>query len=119
MNGVEILSAQEAVAATVFNWSVFWISIGVFLVGMIALAIYVIYDNGHGMDWSILIFCIVVGLVMGCLVGFLFGTLWDEPVEYETHYKVTIDDTVSMNEFLEQYEIIDQEGKIYTVRERQ
>ena len=119
MNGVEILSAQEAVAATAFNWSVFWISVGVFLVGMIALAIYMIYDNGRGMDWSTLIFCIVVGLVGGCLVGFLFGILFDEPIEYETHYKVTIDDSVSMNEFLDKYEILDQEGKIYTVRERE
>jgi len=34
--------------------------------------------------------------------------------EYE--YKVTIDDTVSLNEFNEKYEITDQEGKIYTIR---
>ena len=34
-------------------------------------------------------------------------------------YKVTIDDSVSMNEFLDKYEIIDQEGKIYTVKERE
>lgn len=31
-------------------------------------------------------------------------------------YKVTIDDTVSLNEFNEKYEITDQEGKIYTIR---
>ena len=34
-------------------------------------------------------------------------------------YKVTIDDSVSMNEFLDKYEIIDQEGKIYTVKEKE
>ena len=34
--------------------------------------------------------------------------------EYE--YKVTIDDTVSLTEFTEKYEITDQEGKIYTIR---
>ena len=34
-------------------------------------------------------------------------------------YKVTIDDSVSMNEFLDKYEILDQEGKIYTVKERE
>ena len=33
-------------------------------------------------------------------------------------YKVTIDDSVSMNEFLDKYEILDQEGKIYTVKEK-
>ncbi len=34
-------------------------------------------------------------------------------------YKVTIDDSVSMNEFLDKYEILDQEGKIYTVKEKE
>ena len=28
------------------------------------------------------------------------------------------DDSVSMNEFLDKYEILDQEGKIYTVKEK-
>lgn len=37
-------------------------------------------------------------------------------VEYE--YKVTVDETVSFNEFREQYEVIAQEGQIYTVVER-
>lgn len=34
-------------------------------------------------------------------------------------YKVAIDDSVSINEFLDKYEILDQEGKIYTVKERE
>ena len=37
-------------------------------------------------------------------------------VEYE--YKVTVDETVSFNEFQEQYEVIHQEGQIYTVVEK-
>ena len=34
-------------------------------------------------------------------------------------YKVTIDDPVSTNEVLKKYEILDQEGKICTVKERE
>lgn len=34
--------------------------------------------------------------------------------QYE--YKVTIDDTVSLTEFYEKYEIVDLEGKIYTIK---
>ena len=37
----------------------------------------------------------------------------------ETHYQVIVDDSVSMNEFNERYEIIDQEGQIITVKERE
>lgn len=35
-----------------------------------------------------------------------------------TEYKVIIDDSVKYNEFIEKYEVIDQEDEIYTVRER-
>lgn len=56
------------------------------------------------------------GCVLGAFAG--LGSAKEQlPLEYETHYKVTISDEVSMNEFLSKYEIIDQEGKIYTVRE--
>lgn len=34
-------------------------------------------------------------------------------------YKVTIDDSVPMTEFYQRYEILDQEGKIYTVKEKE
>ena len=33
-------------------------------------------------------------------------------------YKVTASDDVSLNKFIEKYEIIDIEGKIYTIREK-
>lgn len=36
----------------------------------------------------------------------------------ETHYQVIVDDSVSMNEFQSKYEIIEVEGRIYTIRER-
>ena len=34
-------------------------------------------------------------------------------------YQVTIDDSVSMNEFYEKYEIVEVNGKIYTIREKE
>lgn len=34
-------------------------------------------------------------------------------------YKVTVSDEVSFDDFMEKYEIVDQEGSIYTVRERE
>ena len=41
-----------------------------------------------------------------------------KPVEYETHYEVSIDETVNLQEFMEKYEIIETRGLIYTVREK-
>ena len=114
MTGVEILATQEV--ATVFtsncefSWTAFAVVviIGVFIGTISSLA-----------DKSF------VDLVIGCIVGVVFGVIVgvgvgtdNLPTEYETRYKVTISDEVSINDFLERYEIIDTEGKIYTVRER-
>ena len=39
--------------------------------------------------------------------------------EDTTYYQVTIDDSVSMVEFNEKYDIVNIEGKIYTIKERE
>ena len=56
--------------------------------------------------------------IMMLVVAFL-GCLNNTNDINHIEYKVTIDDSVSMNEFLDKYEILDQEGKIYTVKERE
>ena len=64
-----------------------------------------------------------LGFISGVIFGIFFGILATFgsrrlPSTYETQYKITIDDSVSMTEFYEHYEVIDQEGKIFTVREK-
>lgn len=54
-------------------------------------------------------------IVAGALAVILFCNIPEK--KYETRYQVTVDDSVSMNEFQSKYEIIEVEGKIYTVRE--
>jgi hypothetical protein len=60
----------------------------------------------------------ILGIVFGFMFGGMFGAAFGIPVAYENQYKVTITDEVKMNDFIEKYEILDQEGKIYTVKER-
>jgi hypothetical protein len=74
-----------------------------------------IYFNEWGF-WSF-VYPFIIAVIVSGLIGLIpaNATL---PDEYETQYKVTISDEVFMNDFLDRYEIIDQEGKIYTVRER-
>ena len=38
-------------------------------------------------------------------------------VPYYTSYEVILEDSVSMNEFLSKYEILDQRGQIYVIKE--
>jgi hypothetical protein len=114
MKGVEILSSTEVGIDFVFNWSVAYIAFGVILAVGIVIGI---LKSVAEEDWVYMIGVPLICLVIGLLFGTLLGRATELPINYETQYKVTISDEVSMNEFLDKYEIIDQEGKIYTVRE--
>ena len=116
MTGVEILATEEvATAWASWNWKGFLLTIGLcFLVAIVAGIL-----SGATDDWGLgITIFLVVFIAGGALFGTLVGCTSGEPIEYETRYKVVIDDSVSMNKFSEKYEIIDQDGKIYTIRER-
>lgn len=116
MTGVEILATEKvAIAWESWNWEGFLLTVGIaFFVAVIAGLL-----AGASDDWKLGVTIFLSVFVVGsALFGTLVGRTTGEPTEYETQYKVVIDDSVSMNEFLEEYEIIDQEGKIYTVREK-
>ncbi len=116
MNGVEILNETQVVAESAFGWTTFWIAssiiFGIFIIIGIILSI---TDGPDLVGW---IAIISAGIIVGLIFGFIFGMGDETPTKYETHYQVIIDDSVSMNDFLNRYEIIDTEGKILTIRER-
>ena len=66
---------------------------------------------------------VIICAILGCATLFTMGILdsystTTEEIEYY-EYKVTIDDSVPMKEFLSKYEIINQEGEIFTIVERE
>lgn len=117
MNGVEILAIEEvAVAWKNFNWTNFWIALIAFAAAALIISIFAwIYEE----DFTAGLLVFVLSTVFfGGLISGTVGIVSAEPTEYKTQYKVTIDESVSMLEFNEKYEILDQEGRIYTVVER-
>lgn len=111
--------------------------------GMTILSTYE-HPTAHYMDDSSIIFTCVVIMVVCAVIGFILTIISEEngfiptflilgaiiciftnivtssccvEYTYETHYKVILDDTVSINEFLDKYEIVDIDGEIYTVKE--
>lgn len=116
MEGVEILAEQGYPTKTIFSWKVFWICFLFMFCVCIALSLLFILVTGNLIPH--LFEGILIGIASGTLLGTVIGILGGIPVEYQTEYKVTISDEVSINEFLEKYEIINQEGRIYTIRER-
>ena len=65
---------------------------------------------------------IISGLVIGFLVGaiafMITAGISMKPTEFIDTYKVTISDDIKLNEFYERYEILEQEGKIFTIKEK-
>lgn len=121
MNGVEILTTEKVVSEYGYNASHFWIGF-LFVVGLgIFISLLVLFSENYDATeksagiMMTLIFMTALAYVTGLITKELGG----KPVAYKNQYKVTVSDEVSMNEFNERYKIIYQEGKIYTVEERE
>ena len=115
MNGVEILSSAEVVVDTCFNWDLFTAFLCGFIVAGVLLGI---FFGSICRSWSTFFYTMLIFAFIGIAVGVMGAFSEQIPTKYETHYKVTINDEVSLNEFYEKYEIVKQEGKIYIVREK-
>ena len=111
MNGVEILSSETIYNTFLPGWC---IAIGfVLLIAFVVpLAINIVDGNTI---WSL----IFIVLMIGSFSVMILSDTENKNSINHIEYKVTIDDSVSMNEFLDKYEILDQEGKIYTVKEKE
>lgn len=111
MNGVEILSSETIYNTILPEWY--------FVVGMALGLISFLIGLSLVDDQYYVAGIIVTVFAAVCFVSAIFGVITDDNNPHYIEYKVTIDDSVSMNEFLDKYEILDQEGKIYTVKERE
>lgn len=114
MNGINILY-QEAIYKTIcVNETIINILFLLFLVMILGVIISALCMSLTGT---------IVFSVLGTIIIFSLGVLdsYSAPTEEIDHYeyKVTIDDSVLMKEFLSKYEIINQEGEIYTIVERE
>ena len=105
LNGVEILS-QEVINTAKCNYSILVIGIITsILLGIFFSCLINLYFG------QVIVF---LGLFMSCILTLIFP----KSTEEYTRYKVTISDTVNFVEFNEKYEVLEQDGKIYTIKER-
>ena len=111
MEGIEILSSTS-IYNTMFSEWVITISIMLTFVSLILAVICASFE-----EYGWLALCVVLMMVMFTVA--IYGCADNKDSVHHMEHKVIINDSVKMNDFLEKYEIIDQEGKIYTVRERE
>lgn len=111
MAGVEILNTTYEYAGLISPlWCIGFLIAG-FIVSILGVCT-IPYDNIQKILIPIAIVIIICAVI--CLFGAIIKT--DEITEIQ--YDVTISDEVNFNEFQEKYEIIEQKGKIFTVKEK-
>ena len=66
------------------------------------------YGSGYGAVASLCVF-LSVAMCVFCITSCL--------VDDHTEYKVAVDDTVKLDEFTNRYQIVSQDGKLFTVRD--
>lgn len=113
--GVEILVTNEVYKYVGFNWGGFWIAFGIIaVIGIISACLGGFRSLPIELKVVVIIFLLLITSLLSSFAGSISGP---KALDY-IQYKVTISDEVSMNEFTEKYKILDQEGKIFTIREK-
>ena len=112
MNGVEILNTIYEYNNLISPW---W-SLALFIATVIVciLGAFTVDFNKVQKILVVLALC----LFSSCIVCLCLSNVPTDEI-IDTKYQVTISEEVSLSEFMEKYKILNQEGQIYTVRERE
>lgn len=117
MDGVTILNQYEV--TTVTSAEINTVAFGITFLSIIIICSLVGFFTA---DYSYegALFGLLIGLVLGAFIGLIAGAVCSEPskIETTTQYEVTIDDSVSLAEFYEHYNVIEQRGKIFVVEKK-
>lgn len=109
MTGIEIL-AEEIIYNSILPE---WIAYSMAVVGAVCGLLGLIFCVGDGKA-ALISGAIALVLFIGAFIGL---TEDKDNINY-IKYKVTISEEVSLTEFVGKYEILEEDGKIYTIRER-
>ena len=100
-----------------------WFVLGGMAFAFAIVVILGVWDYGWPLDGDTWFAVIVSGALMSILGAILGAVIWsgvsDDAKRSTTTYDVLISDEVKMNEFNEKYEIVSQNGNIYTIKERE
>ena len=120
--GIEFLNSKKVPTKEKLNWKLAWtfFSMGVFFCSPIIVVILEItfLFCGVSSEYTFLerISRYIIYSIMGFALPGILGLLITIPVEYEIVYNVAVLDESAIVELKKSYEIINQRGKLYTVR---
>lgn len=120
MDGVTILNeiAVVQVVNDTFNYTVGFIAFGITVLICAIVGFFIGRSDCDELNGTLA--GVLVGLVLGLFPMSLFGSAFSYSPETKTtmRYEVTIDDSVSLTEFYEHYNVIEQRGQIFVVEEK-
>lgn len=117
MEGIEVLNQIEIMELPLWVNVVIIVLLIITLFSLVMSFVDAIKDITNGHCWIFMVVTTVTYIAL-IIMSSMDKQLLTEPTgKYE--YQVTIDDSVSMNEFYEKYEIVEVNGKIYTIREKE
>ena len=113
IDGVTVLASEVVMTSSTLGDALFGLCVLAVIIGFVCFLIGGIFD----------ILPLAVGGVITVGVSFALGLLVGVPIDAMTQipdytkYEVILDDSVSMNEFMNTYEVLEQRGQIYVVKE--
>ena len=116
MDGVTILNQYEV--TTITSAEISAVALGITFFSIIVICSLVGFFTDGTYEGVVL--GLLTGLVLGVFIGLIAGAMCGEPskIETTTQYEVIIDDSVSLTEFYEHYNVIEERGKIFVVEEK-
>lgn len=110
IDGINILSTTEVIEGNSVIQFIQLIAIFMVILGIVLVFNGITKVILSDFFWGL--FIIIIGIIL--IIHF-----FPNNDRFKTVYKVTIDDSVSINEFNKKYEIINQDGLIYTIKEKE
>ena len=105
---------SEEIVPIAYEFNDIWF-VACIITGLICVIIFVLRCDV--IPFFVMFIGSIAFLLFSICIGLLFGQGFATPSEYESHYKVIVDDTVTVNEFLDRYEILERDGEILIIKE--
>lgn len=117
LKGITVLNTYDIVSSEYHDIIFPAVAFTCIAVGCMAVIIYVLCNSKLITDvFGPLVILVIFTLF--CMVASIYGFTHVPENKYQTRYEVTISNDVNFNEFHSKYEVVKQNGLIYTIVEK-
>lgn len=109
IEGIEILKKTRLYDFSTASWA----SLIIFVI--LGVMFLILFSTLYNSKYELLFLVLGVSLLV---CAFIIPLLLIKPISDKYEYKVIIEDSVSVNNLYDKYEIIEKDGKIYTIQDK-